>query len=500
MKKHIVKIITALAVVIGGVALAPSAYAGDSIEVESVSFAETSAKTEVNSVTRATINGATQLTWMNENHRVPITVKDLRRAPQIKVNKSMTSKQLYKKSHRAEYVIVFGEWKNWGMLGKRKVPTITKARYPGMVMHWNGHIYEHGWTLKRPGQVKQDDEVLMKTKLKIRGKRIKVAVVKSCLNDFGGRGKPVKAVFIRYKLDVLEDIEIEAAVDVTAKVKASLECPTGTLEAEASAAASASATASIRVKVRGKLAAVNATKLALLAKVRADAKVKAEAEAVAKIKLTCSDNPQPPDEPEKPTITVSPGACVDEGEQDGIVTVVVGNPNDEDDTATVSVGSKTQTVAVSAGSTATLTFTGFGPGTYGVSAMLQKAGKSASTTVTVNKCDTPEPPQDNPPSMQCQGPQHIFVGDDAMFADFDLTDPDGDPVSFGAPQVSGPLQVVLVEDAPVAGGKRRTVGIRAADIPEGTSQNATLTVSGTAGGKSVSCTVNVIVENAKTGW
>jgi hypothetical protein len=129
------------------------------------------------------------------------------------------------------------------------------------------------------------------------------------------------------------------------------------------------------------------------------------------------------------------------------------------------------------------------------------ASVSAAASVKANLkaqftgCDTPPPPVDNPPSMECQGPQHIYVGDDAMYADFILTDPDGDPVSFSAPVVTGPLDIVLVEDEAVSGGKHRTVGIRAQSIPAHTDQNATLSVTGQANGKSVSCTVNITVHN-----
>ena len=132
--------------------------------------------------------------------------------------------------------------------------------------------------------------------------------------------------------------------------------------------------------------------------------------------------------------------------------------------------------------------------------------KSVATDIKTNvsltmhlQCGTPQP-TDNPPSMQCQVPQHIFVGDDAMEADFDLTDPDGNPVSFDQPVVTGPIQVVVVEDTIVPGGKRRSVKFSAKDIPAGTSQSATISVSGSANGKPASCSGTVTVTNTKTGW
>ena len=52
------------------------------------------------------------------------------------------------------------------------------------------------------------------------------------------------------------------------------------------------------------------------------------------------------------------------------------------------------------------------------------------------------------------------------------------------------------------GNKRLTVGIRAAEIPEETSQNASLRVVAVANGVEVGCTVNVQVTNRSedTGW
>jgi hypothetical protein len=99
--------------------------------------------------------------------------------------------------------------------------------------------------------------------------------------------------------------------------------------------------------------------------------------------------------------------------------------------------------------------------------------------------------------MTCQGPQHIFVGDDAMDADFDLTDVNGDPVSYGAPAVSGPISITVVDDNPITGGVHRAIGIVAQNtVPSGQQQTATLSETGYANGKSTSCTVTITVVNA----
>jgi hypothetical protein len=119
---------------------------------------------------------------------------------------------------------------------------------------------------------------------------------------------------------------------------------------------------------------------------------------------------------------------------------------------------------------------------------------------------TPPPPppppteEDTPPSMQCHAAQHIWVGEDPMTAVFDLTDPDGTPVSFDKLEVNGPIEVVLTEDTNISGGKRRTLTIRAGWVPEGTEQAYSLKLFGSSGGKQTSCLAQGTVKNNDTGW
>lgn len=110
------------------------------------------------------------------------------------------------------------------------------------------------------------------------------------------------------------------------------------------------------------------------------------------------------------------------------------------------------------------------------------------------KCEPPK--EDTPPEMTCTGMEHVFVGEDRSAFDFDSSDADGDSTSFGEPIITGPISVVTVERS----GNRLTVWIVAQDIPEGTSQHASVRVVATAGGKSVGCTVNTTVENDNTAW
>ena len=75
-----------------------------------------------------------------------------------------------------------------------------------------------------------------------------------------------------------------------------------------------------------------------------------------------------------------------------------------------------------------------------------KAEAEINVTIVIEK-ESGEP-VDNAPTMQCQGPQHIYVGDDAMYADFDAHDADGHAISFREPVVNGPLEVVWWSSPP----------------------------------------------------
>lgn len=114
--------------------------------------------------------------------------------------------------------------------------------------------------------------------------------------------------------------------------------------------------------------------------------------------------------------------------------------------------------------------------------------------------DCEPPKEDTPPEMTCTGMEHIFVGEDRLAYDFDAFDADGHAISFGAPVITGPLNVVTTERSVYNGKQRLTVWITAQHIPEGTSQAASVKVMATANGKSVPCTVDIIVENGHTGW
>lgn len=177
------------------------------------------------------------------------------------------------------------------------------------------------------------------------------------------------------------------------------------------------ATASVRIRARSASKAVAEANGPIMVAASSNEKLHGEAKAQVSVKLKgkveamCDYTPPEEPEPEhdKPSVNASANACVEPGQANGVITVVVGNPNDIDDTATVTVGNKpSQTVSIAAGATKTLTFTGFAPGTYGYSAKLTTANKSATGSVTVQKCEVPEQPVTG--DVLCKNPPHLYEG------------------------------------------------------------------------------------------
>ena len=100
MRKFLMGLIAALiAIVMNVTGIAPAhATEGDSVTVESTSYAETSAKADVKAETIAVIDGATQVTWEAPNHNVKVTAKQLKKAAWVKVKATgaNSSKVVYK--------------------------------------------------------------------------------------------------------------------------------------------------------------------------------------------------------------------------------------------------------------------------------------------------------------------------------------------------------------------------------------------------------------------
>lgn len=293
MRKNLMGLIAALiAITVLFAGLAPAnATSGTSVTVESVSYAETAAKAEVKSETRAVIDGATQVSWEVPNHNVTVTKKQLKKAVRIKVDATgansskvifqMAVKKLMKtkkmsrsKAIKAAGIVVLKKGscvRNTGRENRLRVGFVWCLAYDAVLVYdKKSSQYRHAYNI-RDGRL-----------------------IKTCLNYIGGNvPMRAKVVQVRYEQDVLMDVELESEVNVSATVKASLQCPTGTLYGEASASASGSASASIRVKMKEKVTVVEAKKIELLSAARINAKTAAKAAAMARVKLECGETPTP---------------------------------------------------------------------------------------------------------------------------------------------------------------------------------------------------------------
>lgn len=372
--KRFIAIMAALFVAMAMVQFTATAANANTNEVNIQSSATASASSEVTSIVRALVHGATQVTWVNPNHSTKVSKKRLRKAPRIrtsctKANRVTQSRQIFKKTRHARVVVVKKGSCLWNM-----------GRYNNIEMGFD-------WTLKNQAVLVLKGRYYRHAFDLIGGK-----LRKNCWNYIGKRVNRYakKVVQVRYNADIQEDVSIKATASATAKAVGTLQCTSGTLYGEASATSSATAEATIRVRVRTKLASVNAKRAALEAKASADASVKAMADASAKISLKCSDTP-PPVTYQAPTVSVSAGACVKPGEATGVVTVSGANPNDVAAGGTFTLGNQSKSVGtVAAGGTANTTFTGLAAGAYsGTFSLGSPISKSATYTVTIKECDVP---------------------------------------------------------------------------------------------------------------
>lgn len=423
MRKFLMGVIAALiaiAVTVSSALAANAATAGggDSVTVESVSYAETSAKANVKTEALAVIDGATQLTWEEPNHTVKVTAKQLKKAVRIKVNATgaNSSKVVFKTAVRklmktkkmsrneavkASRVVILKAGscvRNRGRLNNLPrgfewcpdVPVVLKYDTKSdQYRHSHSLLTASNLAALKQKLASEDrlDELEVVGTVKIGG--VTYYIVKWCLNYIGGDVVMlVKVVQVRFVHNLLVDVELESSVDVSATVKASLQCPSGTLYGEASASASGYAAASIRVKMKDKDASVEAEKSRILAEARIKAKTAASAAAQAKVKLECGSTPPPPPVYQAPSVSGQAKACVKPGQQTGVITASGVNPNDVAAPGTLTIGGQTkQFASVGAGQTVTWDFSGFAPGNYqGTFTLGSPINKSATFSVTVAEC------------------------------------------------------------------------------------------------------------------
>jgi hypothetical protein len=417
------------------------------LEVSSHSVAadEASIDANITNETRMVIDGATQVSWEVPDHNVNVSKKQLRKAPKFKIRATgaNSSKRIFKKAKK----VLFKEYQKTMPRKKAKKKAVKHAGV--VILEKGSEVRNTGkentlrvgfkWRLKYKAVLVFDKPSKQyRHAYNIRGGKL----LKTCLNYIGGKVPMRKKVIqVRYEEDVKLSGNAEAVAKAPVTVFFNLTCPNGAaVQVSAQAAAYGRAADSIVFTKRTRAAVLTEFKSRAVANISVDASTFAEAKGNINIKAKCGDNPPPPPPSyEKPSVDVTPVACVEEGDSRD-VKVTVSNPNTEADTARLTFRGQTVEKAIAAHGQATFIFTGVGAGTYSGTALLVKANKSASFTVTVAECETP-PPAD---SLTISGwsSWHFIQDSDGGWNEV-TAESNGATVGFSAPTVkSGPCAIV----------------------------------------------------------
>lgn len=285
-------------------------------------------------------------------------------------------------------------------------------------------------------------------------------------------------------------VKIGGLIDLASMVsgQVAVDCGNSSASARFSAKAETTLRGSVMVKARTRQEAILKGEGALKQKYSLNAEVSLQGDAVQKLEgaaeAKCeSNNPEPTYE--GPSVDVSPVACVKPGESRDVI-VTVSNPNQDADTAKVTYRGQVYTKSVAAHGQVTFTFPNQGQGTYTGTALLEKANKSKSFTVTVEPCAAP--PVDHAPSVSIMGsPAHLYTGGNAAIW-IEAFDPDGDAVSVnvsasGAGTVAGLVEVNVRWDGTAcpSGKKCYRATAWAGDTPGTLTITATVSANGTPG-------------------
>lgn len=354
-----------------------AAHADTSLNIQVTSVDVGAPAVSLTNTVLATPDGATQLLWWYPNHHIKVTMKAVKKAPQIKIHATgaNASKKIAKKAHGATIVvlkkgsIVRNTGKNGDIVGGFQWKVTVAA-----VLKWNKQLglYQHVFNWK--------------------GHHL----TKECGNHIGGHVDKTysKVKQVRYPSELEYNATVTATATATAHAELSGTCPDGTkVDFSTSVEGHGSAVGFVSYKEQDKASAVNATVTSLSGQFRASATAEATAKLQIKANVACGSTPPPPPTTQAPTINISAGACVNAGEQTGVINGNVGNPNDEagSGTLTITPSGATKSISVAANNTASFTFSGLTAGTYTVS--LSMFGKIVSDTATIGQCSTPPPAQ-----------------------------------------------------------------------------------------------------------
>jgi hypothetical protein len=342
--------------------------ADTSIEVTSTATSTATAKVE--STVIAKVNGATQLLWWVPNGHWKVTKKQVQKAPHITVHatKANASKVIAKKAHGASIVVLKpgSKVRNTGPHGGIVGGFIWPVKVPA-VLKWNKHLglYQHVYNWQN-GHLSQP----------------------KCGNHIGGHVHMYKHVVqVRIKGDLRMKSKVSATAHAEAEAVADGTCPNGTqVHAKASASSDASALAAVFYKLKLKVASIHGTKLNLTSQVTGQAEADAKAKAMVKIDIKCGGTVVQP-----PAISASAEACVQQGQNNGVVDFAVINNDSQAHDANVTIsaqGVAGQTLSQVPGNGGQKSgkFNGIAPGNYTLTATMPDLGLSATTQVMVSVC------------------------------------------------------------------------------------------------------------------
>jgi|GEM_PF-6212709 len=373
--------LVALAMAVVGLQVATSfapASADTSLTISTSAKAVGTPTVTFSNKTLATPGGKTQLLWWYPNHHIKVTKKQVRKAPHIKVNATgaNASKVIAKKAHGASVVVlkVGSVVRNTGKLGHIVGGFKWHVTHQA-VLKWNKKLklYQHVYNV-------------------IGGK-----LHKTCGNHIGGPVSKMytKVVQVRYASSLQYTESVSATATATGYAHVTGTCPDGTvIDTTLSASGSAKASSAVSFTSRTQTSVTNAKRKSYQnsTSLKASASANAEANARAEVDIKCGSTPPPPPATQAPTVNLSAGACVNEGEKTGVVTGNVGNPNDESGTGTLTLTptAASKNITVAANGSGSFSFSGLAAGTYTVS--LNMFGKTVSDTATLEQCSTPPPP------------------------------------------------------------------------------------------------------------
>jgi hypothetical protein len=284
-------VLTIIGVVLGVIGFVPAnAATGDGdfhFTVVSAAYDYDQADLTITNETRATINGATQLTWWFPNHNIKVSMKSVRKAPHIKsryVPCSRQSKWIAKKAHGAPVVVLKpgSEACNTGKLGHIDGGFKWTVKVPA-VLKWNKSLklYQHIYNI-------------------IGGK-----LVKTCGNHIGGHVDVMfnNVVQVRYEQDVVMNGKAKAKTKVYTDVEFGVTCPNGAyFKVKAGASAYGYAEADVTFTSRTRATVLEGKRVKLTSDSHGDGQVSALSAAQTSIDVSgnCGSTPPP-----SPTGTVS---------------------------------------------------------------------------------------------------------------------------------------------------------------------------------------------------